>query len=680
MSKKKDEDDILGEIKQRFRLSFDHVDADYQEMVDDLTFLKGGSQWPSDVKTQRDADGRPCLEINKLPVFADQVIGDIRQNEPAIKIKPVDSKADPKTAEILTGLIRNIEVQNDAEVAYDTAVEGAIQAGLGAWRIGTHYADDDRFEQDIEIKRIRNPFTIYWDPSSEAWDKGDARFCFITEKLPKDVFEELYPDASTSPFDGGHDKDFFWGDDKNIRLVEYWKKEPIKKTLYLVQKQDVDPMTGAPIMGEIFMTDMKPDVNKLGPGWRILKERQVESHKVIWYKASASEILEGPTAWPGKYIPIIMCYGKEITIEGHSYYRGIVRNAKDPQRLYNYSRSTSAELISLAPKAPYLVTKDMIANYQTQWDQAHKKSFPYLVYEADPKSPGAAPHRAEPIGLNTGVQNEILVSDQEMHDTTGLQLASLGKKSNEKSGRAIIARQREGDVANYTFYDNLARAMKYSGKVLVDLIPKIYDTPRVVRILNRDGTDKFVPVNQKFKEPGPDGQAIEKIYDLSVGKYDVVVSIGPSYTTEREESAENMMTFMQALPGVAPMIADLVVKVMDWPGADSLEKRLKMLLPPNLQQEAGNGSPPPKPAPPDPMMIMAQQKMQMEMHKGQMEIKKVELEAQGQSLENEILFEKLQRIKKGLPESPSDEMSHRVNIAKMWMDHDKSKEKEKGGD
>jgi hypothetical protein len=612
-------DDIIKEIKDLFRTCYDAEDENYTQGISDLNFLKG-DQWPSDLKSQREADGRPCLVINKLQVFADQVIGDIRQNEPSVKIKPVDSQADPEIAEILNGLIRNIEVQNDAEIAYDTAAESAVQCGIGAWRIGTDYADDDQFEQDITISRIINPFTIYWGPG-QRWDKSDAKFCFVTEKLFRDEFKRQYPKASLLPFEGGKDTNFFWGDDKFIRLVEYWKKEPTQKTLYLVQQ--IDPATGRPT--GIFQTEMKPDLEKLGPGWQVLREDKRESYKIKWWKANMSEILEGPTDWPSKYIPIVMLWGKELNIEGKTFYRGIVRNSRDAQRLYNYSRSTGAEVISLAPKAPYLITSKMLGQYKTLWDQAGKKAFPYLPYEADPGAPGLRPTREPPIVANTGISQEVMISDQEMHDTTGLQLASLGKKSNEKSGRAIMARQKEGDVANFPFYDNLGRAMKYSGKVILDLIPKIYDTPRIIRILNKDGSDQHVPINQPV--PG-----LSKIYDLTLGKYDVVVSIGPSYTTQREEAAQNIMLFLQSVPAAGPLIADLLAKYQDWPGAQEIEKRLKLLLPPQLQQAPGGGPmPQPPPPPPDPEKMLA--------------VKKAEAEAQGAALDTEKKFHEIQRLK-----------------------------------
>jgi hypothetical protein len=317
-----------------------------------------------------------------------------------------------------------------------------------------------------------------------------------------------------------------------------------------------------------------------------------------------------------------------------------VRHAKDPQRLYNYMRSTGAEMTSLAPKAPYLVTAKMISNYQTLWDSSSKRNYAYLPFDLDPGNANMMPVRTPPVSQNAGIMAEIQIADQEMRDTTGLQQASLGMKSNEKSGRAILARQKEGDVGAFAFHDNLARALMYQGKVLLDLIPHIYDTPRILRILGRDGSDKFVPVNQPVVEQGPNGQEMQKIYDLTVGKYDVVVSIGPSYTTERDEAATNMLEFMKVVPAAGPLVADIFAKNLDFPGSDEIEKRLKLLLPPQLQQGAGGNGPPAPPPPPDPMQQIAMREQASKV--------------QGQELKNEQLFNQMQREKDGEVESPSE--------------------------
>lgn len=586
-----DDVDLLATAKKRLKEAMDFVDEGRQDMLDDLRFLNG-EQWPEALKAERERDGRPCIVINKQQTFVDQVAGDIRQNTPSIKVKPVDGKSDPIVAEIMTGLIRNIEVQSNADTAYDTAAESAVECGEGAFRVATKYTDDDVFDQDIVIKRIKNPFTVYWDPASQEWDHSDAKWCLVTQMMSKEDFETEYPDMAFQSSDGKNDANSGWAVGNQVRIAEYFYQEEKKKKLYLMK----DPLTGATTTTE----------EKL-EGWEVVKDRDVVTNSLKWCKLSGAEILEGPQDWPGRYIPICTVYGKELNIEDKTIFRGVIRNSKDPQRLYNYSRSTSAETISLAPKAPWLVTPKQMGEYKAFWDQSHKRNFPYLPYNGDPQAPGP-PTRTFPSMASTGLQMEIQISDQEMHDTTGLQQASLGKKSNEQSGRAIVARQREGDVANFAYYDNLGRAIKYCGKVLVDLIPKIYDTERIIRVLGEDGTEDFVPVNQNIALPN----GKQAFFDLTAGKYDVVVSIGPSYTTQREEAADSMMAFLGAFPAAAPLIGDLVAKNMDWPGADEIEKRLKSLLPPGMAEEEGPPQPPPQPPPPDPEKMAKSQKMQAE--------------------------------------------------------------------
>ena len=618
-------DEVVSEIRKRFSEAYDAEEDNYTKAIEDLEFLDG-NQWPDDIKKQREVDGRPCLVLNKIATYADQIIGDVRMNAPSIKVKGVDSGADPKTAEIMTGLIRNIEVQSNADIAYDTAGESCVNCGIGAFRIVTEYSDDETFNQDIKIKRIKNPFTIYWDPAATEWDKSDARYCFVTEKISLDEFKRQYPDAGLLSFPDSRDRDPNWGDDKNIRIVEYFRKIPIERKLYLIQNED----------GQKTVATSRPNDHS----WKVMQERETEGYKIEWYKANQSEILEGPTEIPGRYIPVVMVYGKELNIEGRTVYRGIIRNAKDSQRLYNYSRSTGAEIVSLAPKAPWVVTKNMISNYQVIWDNAHKRSYPYLPYDADTANPQLMPKRSDPIVMNTGIQAEIAAADQELRDTTGLQQANLGMKSNEKSGRAILARQKEGDVANFPFYDNLARAIRHAGRILVDLIPKIYDTPRVVRILGEGDQEDMVPINQPFPQQLPNGNVIQAIFDLTMGKYDVVVTVGPSYTTQREEASAAMMDFMQAAPQMAPLMADILAKNLDWPGAKEIETRMKAMLPPQLQAAIGGGNGPPQPQQPDPAMLL--------------EMRDRASKVQNQDILNEQEFHKLRRLKEGKPMEPKE--------------------------
>jgi hypothetical protein len=610
------ETDLIAEIKERFKIASTATEALYETMVEDLKFLNG-DQWPLDLKQQREADGRPCLRINKLPAFHDRIVGDQRRNRPSIKVHPVDDKSDPDTAKVLTGLIRNIEVQSNADVAYDTAYDGASSCGLGAFRITTEYADDDVFDQDIKIKRIKNQFTVYVDPACQEADFSDARYMFVTEKMDREEYDHQYPKASTMEFQAHRDEQGSWVWEKQVRVAEYFWKETKKKKLFLIQMVDeAEPKA-------VFEDELPTEEN-----YTVLKERNVETDVIKWVRVNAHEVLEGPQEWPGRYIPVILVTGKETNIENETVFRGIVRHSKDSQRLYNYNRSQQAEINALAPRAPFIATAKQIKKYKHMWDNQHKRSYPYLLFEPDTKNPGP-PERQWPQPPSTGIQNEILIADQELHDTTGLPLASMGEKSNEKSGKAIAERRLQGDIGQIVYADNLGRAMRFAGKVLIDLIPKIYDVPRIVRILNEDETEEHVQLNAPFqdKETGK-----ERIYDVTTGKYDVTVSVGPSYQTQRQEAADSMSAFIQAFPESAPIVSDLMVKNMDWPGAEEISQRLKRLVPPQvLGPEPEDGEPPP---PPDPAEV-EQQAQQAAMAESEVKIKMMEAEKAALEVEKE---------------------------------------------
>ena len=628
MAKEINETDFMLKARKRFKRSYDATEEQYLTMIEDLNFLNGEDHWDQTLKTQRIEDNRPCLVINKLPAFLDQVVGDQRQNRPSAKIRPVDSAADPDTAKMLTGLVRNIENISSADIAYDTAFEGAAGCGFGAWRIMTEYADDESFDQDIVIKRIRNQFSVFLDPDAKEVDYSDAKFAFITEKMPREEFEDSFPDRDATPLPDARDATGGWWEGDNVRVGEYFYREETKETLYLLKNDEI--------------TTKKPKNEK-----DIVKQRKVVKHKYNWCRISGREILEGPTEIPGRHIPIVPVLGKEINIENKTALRGCVRFAKDPQRLYNYYRSYGAETVALAPRAPFLVTAKQIKGYERQWDSQSQKNYNYLYYNVDNMVQGP-PQRQFPSAISTGIQNEVLISDQEFHDTVGIQLAGMGKKSNEKSGKAIIARQREGDVGQFAFVDNLARAIELSTKIIVGMVPYVYDVPRVVRILGEDGAESYAQLNEEFVSPDT---GKPQLYDVTVGKYDVAVTIGPSYSTQRQEAAESMVQFITAVPDAAPAIMDLVAKNLDWPGADEIQERLQKLLPPGLApppegQEGLGGQPgevPPEgmqPPGPDPAMVAAQT-----MAEADLAIKDVKLQQEKEELRKMIAEASLAEIK-----------------------------------
>jgi len=552
---------FLALARKRFEAALENDKENRADALDDLKFYNG-DQWPDTLKKEREQEGRPCLVINKLQEKVDQVVGDQRQNRPQIQIIPVDGNSDPDTAETMEGLIRNIEYTSDAEEVYDMAFESAVICGRGWFRILTEYSDDDVFEQDIVVESIPNPFSVYWDAGAQKRNLSDAMHMFVTELLTEEQFNSRYPGKRAAPLDVGDQADFtHWRVDDKIRIAGYWIKVPMRKTIFQLSDgtvTDIEPEQPQMVQDEITGEEY-PD----GP--TVARSRIVDSFKVVQYVISGADILEGPNWWAGKYIPLIPVWGKELNIAGARKIRGLVRYAKDPQKMFNYWESKATEQVALAPLAPYIITARQIRGHEKVWKEAHKRTIPYLVYEHDENAP--PPKRQSGPGIPTGLEQRAKVNSEHIKSTTGLYDPSLGARSNETSGRAILLRQREGDTATYAFIDNLARAIRWTGKILVDLIPKIYDTERMVRVTDIKGEQTLVPINVQ--------QGQEKINALDVGKYDVVVKAGPSFTTQREEAVDAMMQIAQANSEIFLLIGDVLVQNMDWPGAQQIAKRLQ---------------------------------------------------------------------------------------------------------
>jgi len=602
--------DTLADAKEAFKLAED-AEADNRRLwLEDVKFARLGEQWPDKVKAQREAEGRPCLTINKMPAFIRQVTNDARQNKPSIKCHPVDDDASEEVAEILDGLIRNIEYSSNADVAYDTALESAVTGGFGYFRISTDYACDDQFDQDIKIERVVNPLNIYGDPCSTAADSSDWNSAFVTERLKTKEFTKKYPNAATSNFEAdGHDQD--WFTDEKVRIAEYWTREEVAKTLLKLSDGSVMYAEAYRKMYDILQV----------MGVTIVGERETKGYKVTQRIITGAEVLE-TNAWQGKYIPIIPVFGDEINVEGKRHLVSLIRGSKDAQQMFNFWRTASTELVALAPKAPFIGPKGAFNTDADKWATANNKSHAYIEYDGQ-----MPPQRQAFAGVPAGALQEALNASDDMKSIMGIYDASLGARSNETSGRAIMARQREGDVSTFNFIDNLSRAIRHAGRVIVDLIPHVYDAPRIIRIIHEDGSNESVKINQEHQAEAPmtDGmqgqpgspaqmqgpmgesqqkeqqefmQGLVKLYDVTSGKYDVTCQAGPSYTTKRQESADQMMQLMQAMPQAAPMIADLIAKNLDWPGADEIADRLKAMLPPQVQGM-------------NPAVAQAQQQMQM---------------------------------------------------------------------
>ena len=589
--KSSEDDDLLRAALEDFRLCEDAESINRETALTDITFSRLGDQWPADIVRQRQIEGRPCLTINKLPTFIRQVVNDARQNKPSIKVHAADSGADPETADLINGLIRNIEYASNADTAYDTATECAVSGGFGYIRVGMDYAYDDAFDMDITINRVSNPFSIYGDPNSRNADSSDWDTAFVVDQLTKEQFEAQYGDkAQVDWADSVWNKvGASWREGNTITIAEYWKREEIERPIVQLSDGSVHDMEDMQSQQMQFLLQTEQI--------QVTRERKAKSCKVTQRFMSGAEILE-TRDWPGRYIPIIPVYGDEFDIEGRRYFRSLIHNAVDAQRMFNYWRTASTELVALAPKVPFIGPKGAFDHDIERWNTANTKSHPFLEFSGQ-----VAPAR-QPLDMGTaaGALQEALNASDDIKSIIGLYDASLGARSNETSGRAIMARQREGDVSTFHFIDNMSRAIRHTGRVLIDLIPKVYSGERIIRVIGEDGEQDAKPINQPYPQVDPKtgqpmvdemGQAIMALHDLTAGKYDLTVTTGPSFTSRREEAAASMTEMVRAFPAAAPIIMPELAKQLDWPGADKIADKMEEMasgqIPPQAQEAIEQG-------------------------------------------------------------------------------------------
>jgi hypothetical protein len=583
----------------------------------DARFAMLGEQWPQEIADQRQREGRPTLTMNHMPKYIRQVTNDARQNKPQVKIRPVDGGADVKIADIYGGLIRQIESASDADISYDTAAFCAVTQGVGFWRVDIDYATNDSFDYDICVNRIPNPLAVTFDPLSQAGDASDWRGCFLVDEMEKKQFEAEYPGADSAGWkDSPWQESWFSGD--MVRVAEYWQRKEIERKIYLMsdgQVLDEDTLKREDVRAQLDMAGITAGRSKKVPSYKIV-------HKIM----SGAETLE-ETEWAGTLIPIVPVFGEEFWIEGRRYWRSLIHHGKDAQRNFNYWRSAGTELVALAPKAPFIGPKGFIGTgtQAEKWGSANAESHSFLEYDGQ-----VPPERSPFAGVPSGVLQEAQLAAEDMREIIGINLSGFGvqERGGPESGRALRMRRSEGDTGTFHFHDNLSRAVRYSGRVMVELIPKVYNTERVLRILGDDGTQNMVPVNQPIQM----GEQV-MTYDLTVGKYDVAVDVGPSFTTRREEAVESMTSFIQAYPPAAPVMADMIAKASDWPDSAKLAKRMEAMLPPAIRA-ADAGQPPPPPEPPPEVqaeMAKAQASMQISQQKAQQDFQLEQQKAQNRA-------------------------------------------------
>jgi hypothetical protein len=592
--------DVMATMRHRMQMGMAALSDSREDELDDLRFMAGSPdnqwQWPADVLATRGAvqgqtiNARPCLTINKLPQHVRQVTNEQRQNRPAGKVIPVDDDADIEVAAIFDGVVRHIEYMSDADVAYDTACDNQVTYGEGYIRLITEYCNEETFDQDVRIMRVRNSFSVYMDPTIQDPCGSDAEWCFVTQDMTKEEYEREFPDAS--PISSimstavGDESLSAWLDEDTVRIAEYFYYKRKRETLNLYPDN----------VSAFKNTDKDKKLSDMYG--KPVRTREVDRKKVMWMKTNGYDVLD-EREWPGKYIPVVRVVGNEFEVQGQIYVSGLVRNAKDAQRMYNYWTSQEAEMLALAPKAPFIAYGGQFEGYENQWKTANTTNWPYLEVNPD-VTDGAGnvlplPQRAAPPLPQTGLIQAKMGAGEDIKSTTGQYDASLGQQGNERSAKAITAREKQGDVGTYHYVDNLARAIRHITRQLVDIIPKIYDTQRIARIIGVDGEVSMVKMDPMQQEPvkeirDQNGGLIEKIYNPSVGTYDVMVTTGPGYMTKRQEALDAMSTILQSNPQLWTVAGDLFIKNMDWPGAQEMAKRFKKILDPKVLEE-GDQSP-----------------------------------------------------------------------------------------
>lgn len=593
--------DPMAEMRKRYERAVEADRTNRDLALDDLRFVTvPGNQW--DEAQRKARKGRACYEFPILRSHWRQVVNDQKKARPGIKVRAVED-GDAKGAELRQGLIRNIESSSNAERAYDGGFELMTAGGMGSWRVVTEYSSDDAWEQDIRIKPIADPLTCVWhDPNAKEPDLRDQKYCFVEESISRDEFKARWPKAECVDFESAKRYgDWFRQDD--VRIAEYWRLEPVTKTLLLLSDgRTVDQAELTPEAAAQWSQN----------GITVVRRRQCKGHKVVMSIVSGAEELEGPhdTVW--SRIPVVSVFANRYFVDGKWHWCGMVRFSRDPQKLLNYNLTTAQEIVAKQPKSPYLVTPKMLEGdgVKKMWDSANAIDAPYLPYTPDPQAPQGRPVREAPPDMPAAFTMLTQISVDMLKASDGIFDASVGAKSNETSGKAIIARQREGDTATYDYQDSLAFGIQTTGEIILDALHKVYDTPRMIRVLGKDGAEDIVAINQG------DG-----ITDLSAGKYDVTVTTGPSYDTQRMEYLDALTQLSQGNPAIAAGVPDLIVGAMDFPKAEEAAERLKLLLPPPIQAKLNEG----KELPPE--IVQAMQQIQAQQQ---------EIQQAAQALQQEI--------------------------------------------
>lgn len=533
--------------------------------AEDLQFMIG-NQWDETARKRRESAFKPVLTINRIPAFVSQILGSRRLNETEIKVRP-DNGGTKQVAKVREGLVRNIQKVSKAKDAYDNALGGAVMAGIGNFQVTLDYESEDVFDRRISISKIADHMSVVWDRSLTDSSGKDAGRCFVVDTLSAKEFYAKYPWAT--PSDAMIDSSVYnqlkqggWLSVEDIRVVNYWRMRTYKRTLALLN-------TGATVkIDENTPDEVLMNIVTGGDGQPVIRE--VLSKFAQLYVCSGQDILEGPHDYLISRIPVFRVPGWEVRIGDQMQRWGLIRHLKDPQRLHNFWRSVIAERLAQTPRAVWTAMDKAVQGREPAWRNSHLADDPLLIWNGDA---GQEPKRVPPAQMEQALFGEAATTSQDIKDVSNIHEANLGMPSNEVSGAAILARQRVSDTGTILYHDNLAAAITEAGYVINELIPVVYDTPRVIKVLGTDGQSAMQVINDMKNKDS---------VDITLGKYDITVDVGPSYQTKRIEAAESMKAMANAMPQVLGVAADLIVSAQDWPDADKIAERIKNTMPPQI--------------------------------------------------------------------------------------------------
>jgi hypothetical protein len=575
-----DEQEFLRDMRTTF---YDNIQFDRnnrEAALEDLQFVVG-NQWEEGSRQRREAARKPVITVNRMPAYVATIVGQRRQNETVMKVLP-DNGGTVDTAKLREGLLRSIQKTSRAKVAYDNALAGAVMCGIGNFQIVLDYESDDVFDQEIRIESIADHLAVVWDRMSTDPTGRDAKNVFVVETLKRGDFYKKYPWATAADIAidvtlRGDLRMNGWIAMDDVRIVDYWRlcREP--RTLALTNDGTTQDLTDVldekhPNYDAQKAADALSSVVQRSDGSPIMRE--VMKPYAEMYKCSGLDILEGPYRLEISRVPVLRVPGWEVRVGEWTHRWGLTRFLKDPQRLHNFFRSVWAERMQQTPRGVWTAADTAVSGREKEWRESHLTDNPLLVWNADS---GQKPERIPPAQIESAFIGASEMTAQDIKDVSNIHEANLGMPSNEVSGAAIMARQRVSDTGTIIYHDNLNMAIEEGGIIIDELISYTYDTPRIIKVLGADGKQELTAINQP-NAADPD----HPLNDITVGKYSVTISTGPSTETKRIEASENMMTLINAMPQTAAIIADLLVQAQDWPMADEIARRLRLMLPPGV--------------------------------------------------------------------------------------------------